>query len=83
MGCDGRRTDDEQMAPLQHGNRVTSGGSVEVQQGPKTPQVPGIGSHYARTIDTLSQSLVSVTKVRIFTLDLNGCRTGGEEDGGK
>lgn len=32
VGCDGRRTDDEQMALLQRCNRVTSGGSVEVQQ---------------------------------------------------
>lgn len=58
-------------------------GEIGGPAGSKTPQVSGIGRRRTYTTRAHSQSLVLMTKVRNFTLDLSGCRTGGEEDGGR
>lgn len=69
--------------PLQLSDGVTGGGGWGGPEGSKTPQVTGIGCGRTYATTAHSQSLVSVTKVRNFTPDLSGCRTGGEEDGGR
>lgn len=58
-------------------------GEIGGPAGLKTPQVSGIGRNRTYTTRTQSQSLSLLTKARNLTLDLSGCRAGGEEDGGE
>lgn len=57
-------------------------GEIGGPAGSKTPEFPGIGL-LSHTAHAHSQRLVLMTTVRNFTLYLNGCKTGGEEDGGR